>query len=63
MNVSKNIRAHLFGDWRSGQFAKNIWTVGEVKLPLADNDSNVNLSQISTVVKSDGWGIGNKSIS
>ncbi len=52
MNLSKHMRAHLFGDRRSGQFAQNLLTLAGGRVTSVSNDGNVNTSPISTVVKS-----------
>jgi hypothetical protein len=51
MRLSTNMRAHLFGDQLSPQFANNLLQLGEGKVPL-NTDGTFNPTLISTIVKS-----------
>ena len=50
--LSTNMRAQLFGDATSSQFAKDLLTLGDGKVPL-DQNGELPISRICTIVNSE----------
>ena len=50
--LSTNMRAQLFGDASSSQFAKDLLTIGDGKVPL-DQNGELPISRICTIVNSE----------
>ena len=51
IRLSRNMRAHLYGDQLSEEFARNILTLGEGRVEV-DNEGDVNPAQICNLVNS-----------